>query len=62
MKQSKVDLIKKQIAKSKNLNREAIVFAFQKLTNLNPEDNSYESWKAILKQEKPALLAQVDNR
>ena len=62
MKRSKVNRTKKQIAKSKNLNREAIVFALKKLSNLSPEDNSSESWKAILKQENAARLAQADSR
>ena len=62
MKRSKVNRTKKQIAKSKNLNREAIVFALQKLSNLSPEDNSSESWKEILEAQNAARLAQADSR
>ena len=61
LKPSKVDRTKRKFAKAKNLNREAIVFALQKLTNQSPEDNSSEAWKAILKQQN-AVLAQADNR
>ena len=45
LKRSKANQTMKRIAKTKNLNREAIVFALQKLTNQSPEDNSAESWK-----------------
>ena len=57
LKRSKANQTMKRIAKTKNLNREAIVFALQKLTNQSPEDNSAESWKAILEKQN-ALIAQ----
>ena len=59
---SKAIRIKKKFDRAKNRNREAIVFALKKLSNLRPEDNSSESWKAILKQENAARLAQADSR
>ena len=63
VKGAKVDHTKKRIADAKNLNREAIIFALHKLSSLNPEDNSSETWKTILKAQKqtPAVLAQADS-
>ena len=60
VKGAKVDHTKKRIADAKNLNREAIIFALHKLSSLNPEDNSSESWKEILAAQNAALLAQAD--
>ena len=62
MKRSKANRTKKKLDKAKNLNREAIVFALQKLSNLSPEDNSSESWKEILEAQNAARLAQADSR
>ena len=56
---AKADRTKKKIAKAKNLNREAIIFALRKLSGLSPKDNSSESWKAILETQNAALLAQA---
>ena len=61
MKRSKVNRTKKKFDKAKNLNREAIIFALQKLSNLSPEDNSSESWKEILEAQNAAVLAQADS-
>ena len=63
VKGAKVDHTKKRIADAKNLNQEAIIFALHKLSSLNPEDNSSETWKTILKAQKqtPAVLAQADS-
>ena len=59
LKKSRVNNVKKRIARTKNLNREAIVFALQKLTGQSPKDNSSESWKAIL-EEQNALLGEAE--
>ena len=52
IKRSKANQLNKQFADTPNRNREAIVFALQKLTNETPKDNSSESWKAILQRRK----------
>ena len=59
---SKAIRTKKKFDRAKNRNREAIVFALKKLSNLSPKDNSSESWKEILKQQNAARLAQADSR
>ena len=50
IKRIKANQLSKQFADAPNKNREAIVFALQKLTGETPKDNSSESWKAILQQ------------
>ena len=55
LKRIKANQLSKQFADAPNLNREAIVFALQKLTDENPKDNSSKSWKAILQQREAKL-------
>ena len=55
IKRTKANQVSKKLAKAPNLNREAIVFALQKLTNETPADNSSKSWKAILQRREAKL-------
>ena len=55
MKRTKANQVSKELAKAPNLNREAIVFALQKLTNETPQNNSSKVWKAILERREAKL-------
>ena len=48
------------ISKQRNLNRESIVYALRELTGQRPANDSYETWKAILKKRK--VKAKLDEK